>query len=54
MDKAMHFDVRVGKPVRHEALSIFPLFTARGNTIEYQLSEEAVRAGTVKIARWSP
>jgi len=43
--------IRVGEPIRHESLSIFPLFPANGvpGEIDYLLSDEAVAAGTVTV-----
>ncbi len=34
-------ELRVGDPVCHKALSVFPLFSESDSTIEYRLSEEA-------------
>jgi hypothetical protein len=42
-------DVRVGDPIRHEALAIFPLFSAPAGDVEYLLSDEAIRAGSVTV-----
>jgi hypothetical protein len=42
-------EVRVGDPIRHEALSVFPLFTEAGGGVEYLLSDEAIAAGTVTV-----
>jgi len=33
--------LRVADPLRHEALSVFPLFAEPGDDVEYRLSEEA-------------
>jgi hypothetical protein len=41
--------VRVGSPVRYQALSVFPLFAETGQPVEYQLSEEALSAATVLV-----
>ena len=34
--------LRVGDPVRHETLSVFPLFSEPNSNIEYRLSDEAL------------
>lgn len=34
--------LRVGDPVRHESLSVFPLFSEPNSKIEYRLSDEAL------------
>ena len=40
--------VRVGDPICHEALSVFPLFTDTNGDVEYRLSPDALagRGGT--------
>lgn len=35
-------EIRVGDPVRHAHLSVFPLFTDGSNDVEYRLSDEAL------------
>jgi hypothetical protein len=42
-------EIRVGSPIRHEALAIFPLFVDPNEIVEYQLSDEAMAAGTVTV-----
>ena len=42
-------DVRVGDPVRHESLAVFPLFSAPVGDVDYLLSDEAIRAGSVTV-----
>ena len=42
-------DVRVGEPIRHKALSVFPLFTAAENPVEYLLSDEGIGSGAVTV-----
>ena len=37
-------NVRVGAPIRHKALSVFPLFTETEGPLEYCLSDEAIAA----------
>ena len=34
--------LRVGDPVQHEALSVFPLFTNKQSEVDYRLSDEAL------------
>jgi hypothetical protein len=42
-------DVRVGDPIRHEALTVFPLFAPTGGEVEYVLSDEAIGSGTLTV-----
>jgi hypothetical protein len=42
-------EVRVGDPIGHEALTIFPLFTERQARVEYLLSDEALAGGSVTV-----
>jgi hypothetical protein len=42
-------EVRVGDPIRHEALTVFPLFSPPNEAIEYLLSDEAIGAGSVTV-----
>ncbi len=42
-------DVRVGDPIRHSNLTIFPLFTDPIGTPDYRLSDEALQSGTVTV-----
>ena len=39
----------VGKPLRHEALSVFPLFTKADTGVEYVLADEALRNRSVVV-----
>ena len=43
--------IRVGQPLRHETLTVFPLFPSNGTVedVNYLLSEEAVAAGSVTV-----
>jgi hypothetical protein len=43
--------IRVGDPIRHEALTVFPLFRAEPaeEEVDYLLSDEAVKAGSVTV-----
>src|SRR5262249_20180263 len=42
-------NVRVGDPIRHESLAVFPLFSAPDRAVEYLLSDEAIHAGSVTV-----
>ncbi len=42
-------EVRVGDPVRHEALSVFPLFAGAESPVEYLLSDEGIGSGSVTV-----
>jgi hypothetical protein len=42
-------EVRVGDPIRHEALTVFPLFSTAEGSVEYLLSDEAIAAGTLTV-----
>jgi hypothetical protein len=41
--------LRVGTPLRHEALSVFPLFTEPTGDIGYRLSDEALADQSVLV-----
>jgi hypothetical protein len=42
-------EVQVGDPVRHEALTVFPLFDPATGNADYLLSDEALTAGVVTV-----
>ena len=42
-------EVRVGDPIRHEALTVFPLFSPPDGHVEYLLADEAIAAGSVTV-----
>ena len=42
-------EIRVGEPIRHKALAVFPLFSPAGGGVEYLLSDEAITAGSVDV-----
>lgn len=42
-------EVRVGDPIRHEALTVFPLFSAPAESAEYFLADEAIAAGSLTV-----
>jgi hypothetical protein len=42
-------EVRVGDPIRHEALTVFPLFSPPDEAVEYLLADEAIAAGSVTV-----
>jgi hypothetical protein len=41
--------VRVGDPIRHESLAVFPLFSPVDARVDYLLSDEAISAGSVAV-----
>jgi hypothetical protein len=41
--------IRVGDPICHEALTVFPLFAEPDSHVEYLLSDEALQAGSVTV-----
>ena len=41
--------IRVGDPIRHESLAVFPLFAEPNGKVEYLLSDEAIGAGSVTV-----
>jgi hypothetical protein len=42
-------NVRVGEPIRHEQLSVFPLFVDASAPVEYVLAADAIAAGSVVV-----
>jgi hypothetical protein len=42
-------EVRVGTPIRQQALSVFPLFTPANRIVDYFLSDEAIASGVVTV-----
>ena len=45
----MNCEIQVGEAVRYERLSVFPLFTKPNGGVDYQLSDEAIGAGSVTV-----
>lgn len=41
--------IRIGEPIRHESLTVFPLFAELNGQLEYLLSDEAIQAGSVTV-----
>jgi len=41
--------VRVGEPVRYQALSVFPMFDGQQTPVEYLLSDEGIGSGSVTV-----
>ena len=41
--------LRVGDPIRHEALSIFPLFSESSSEVEYRLSDAALADASLLV-----
>jgi len=42
-------EIRVGEAVRHEALTVFPLFTNQTSGFEYLVSDEALEGGSASV-----
>jgi hypothetical protein len=42
-------EVQVGDPIRHESLSVFPLFAGVESPVEYLLSDEGIGSGSVTV-----
>ena len=42
-------EVRVGDPICHESLAVFPLFSTARASVDYLLSDEAIQAGSVAV-----
>src|SRR4051812_4989020 len=42
-------EARVGDPVQHESLAVFPLFSEPQGGVEYLLADEALAAGAVTV-----
>ena len=41
--------IRIGEPIRHESLTVFPLFSETNGHVDYLLSDEAIQQGTLTI-----
>jgi hypothetical protein len=41
--------IRVGAPIRHESLAVFPLFPAARDEVDYILSDRAIESGAVTV-----
>jgi hypothetical protein len=41
--------IRIGAPIRHRSLTVFPLFTEADAPADYLLSDEAIRSGAVTV-----
>lgn len=42
-------NVSVGEPLRHDALSVFPLYIKVGGNVDYILADEAIGSGSVVV-----
>lgn len=42
-------EIRIGEPIRHESLTVFPLFSELNGYVDYLLSDEAIQTGTVTV-----
>jgi len=49
----MFAETRIGQPVSHGSLSVFPLFCGENRLVHYLLSDEAIQAGTVTVSEVS-
>jgi len=41
--------IRIGEPIRHQALTVFPLFAEPNGQVDYLLSDEAIQSGSVTV-----
>ena len=41
--------IRIGDAIRYESLTVFPLYAEPNERVDYLLSDEAIRAGTVTV-----
>lgn len=46
-------EVRVGDPLRHESLSVFPLITESAATVDYRLAADAIADGSLLVSEVS-
>jgi hypothetical protein len=42
-------DIRVGQPIAHGVLTVFPLFAEPSDRVHYQLADEAMASGSVTV-----
>ncbi len=42
-------EIKVGDPIRHEGLAVFPLFAEPSHGVDYALSDEAINKGSVTV-----
>jgi hypothetical protein len=42
-------EIRVGAPICHETLAVFPLFSPLNSGVDFLLSDEAITAGSVNV-----
>lgn len=42
-------EIRVGDPIRHEGLAVFPLFAEASHAVDYDLSDAAINRGSVTV-----
>ncbi|OHB85656.1 MAG: hypothetical protein A2V98_10150 [Planctomycetes bacterium RBG_16_64_12] len=42
-------EIRIGDPIRHEGLAVFPVFAEPIRGVDYDLSDEAINKGTVTV-----
>jgi hypothetical protein len=46
-------EVKVGDPICHDGLAVFPLFAEGDSRLEYRLSDEAIAEGAVSVEEGS-
>ena len=46
-------DIRIGRPINHGSMTVFPLFCEESRPVDYLLSDEAMVAGTVTVSEVS-
>jgi hypothetical protein len=46
-------EIRIGRPISHGSLTVFPLFCDSTRPVDYVLSDEAMEAGTVTVGEVS-
>ena len=42
-------EIRIGNPIRHDGLAVFPLFAEPSGGVDYTLSDEAISDGSVAV-----
>ena len=42
-------EIRIGEPIRHQTLSVFPLFTEHDREVEYELSDRALAEESIIV-----
>ncbi len=42
-------EISIGDAIRHQSLAVFPLFSTMDASVDYLLSDEAIRSGVVAV-----